>query len=203
MGGVTSTLLQQAGAVVRYISDLEIALFHPEGIDATAAWMHVEAGGSLASWHAEHPNAAEPVAHEAVLEADVDVLVPAAVDSVITGQNADRIRARLVLEGANGPTTPEADDILDERGVTVIPDILANAGGVTVSYFEWVQARQYVQWTEGQVNAELRRLMVSAYRNVVARCPIGSRGVCSQREAAQWLAIERVVEAIDRRGIYP
>jgi glutamate dehydrogenase (NAD(P)+) len=203
VGGVAAKLLQQAGATVQYVSDKDTALYCPGGLDVTAAWAHVEGGGSLRTWHEAHPAGSELVDHEDVLLADVDVLVPAALESVITGDNAEGIRAGLVLEGANGPTTPDADAILDERGVTVIPDILANAGGVTVSYFEWVQARQYMQWTEEQVNAELRRLMVNAYRNVVARCPIGSHGKCTQREAAQWLGLERVVEAIDRRGIYP
>jgi glutamate dehydrogenase (NAD(P)+) len=203
VGGVAAKLLQQAGAVVQYVSDRDTALYSESGIDALAAWTHVEAGGSLRSWRDEHPGAVELVEHEDVILADVDVLVPAAVEGVITGVNAGGIRARLILEGANGPTTPEADTILDERGTIVIPDILANAGGVTVSYFEWVQARQYLQWSEEQVNTELRRVMVNAYRSVVSRCPIGSHGNCTQREAAQWLAVERVVEAIDRRGIYP
>ncbi|MDA0366591.1 MAG: Glu/Leu/Phe/Val dehydrogenase [Chloroflexi bacterium] len=203
VGGVAAKLMQQAGARVTFISDKDTALHHPDGIDAAAAWVHVQGGGSLKSWLEQHPEAAEPVAPEDVLTADVDVLVPAAVQSVLTAENAPAVRARLILEGANGPTTTEADAIFAERGITVIPDILANAGGVTVSYFEWVQARQYMQWTEDQVNAELRRLMIAAYRNVVARCPIGSRGECTQREAALWLAIERVVEAINLRGIFP
>jgi glutamate dehydrogenase (NAD(P)+) len=203
VGGVAAKLMQQAGGRVLYLSDRDTALHHPEGIDASGAWAHVERGGTLRSWLDAHPEAAEVVAPEDVLSADVDVLVPAAVESVLTGDNAGAVRARLVLEGANGPTTIEGDEVLAERGITVIPDILANAGGVTVSYFEWVQARQYMQWTEDQVNAELRRLMVAAYRNVVARCPIGSRGECTQREAALWVAIERVVEAIELRGIFP
>ncbi len=203
VGGVTAKLFQQAGATIQYISDKDIALFNRDGVDAAAAWAHVDGGGSLQTWIDAHPGAAEPVAHEDLLLADVDVLVPAAVQGVITEHNAGKLRARLILEGANGPTTPDADSVLEERSIPVIPDILANAGGVTVSYFEWVQARQYMQWTEEQVNAELRRLMTSAYRNVLSRCPEGSRGICSQREAAQWVAIERVTEAIDRRGIFP
>jgi glutamate dehydrogenase (NAD(P)+) len=203
VGGVAAKLFHQAGATVQYVSDKDVALFCADGIDTTAAWAHVDGGGSLSSWLEANPGAAETVSHDDLLLADVDVLVPAAIQGVITDQNAAKIRARLILEGANGPTTPEADRVLEERGVPVIPDILANAGGVTVSYFEWVQARQYMQWTEEQVNAELRRLMTQAYRNVISRCPIGVRGECTLREAAQWVAIERVVEATDRRGIYP
>jgi len=203
VGGVTAKLLQQGGATVQYVSDVDTALYHPAGVDALAAWAHVQQGGSLKTWVQQPGVEAEVVSGEDVLLADVDVLVPAAVESVLTEHNADKVRARLVLEGANGPTTPEADEILNDRGITVIPDILANAGGVTVSYFEWVQARQYMQWSEEQVNAELRRLMVNAYRTVVSRCPIGSHGQCTQREAAQWIGIERVVEAIEHRGIYP
>jgi len=203
VGGVTAKLMQQAGAHVVYVSDKDTALHHPDGIDTASAWAHVEDGGSLRSWLDQHPGMAEPVAPEDVLTAEVDVLVPAAVEAVLTADNADAVRARLILEGANGPTTTDADAMLAERGVPVIPDILANAGGVTVSYFEWVQARQNMQWTEDQVNAELRRVMVGAYRNVVARCLVGAEGECTQREAALWLAIERVVRAIELRGIYP
>ncbi|MPZ98776.1 MAG: glutamate dehydrogenase [Dehalococcoidia bacterium] len=203
VGGVTAKLLRQGGATVQYISDVDTALYHPAGLDTVTAWAHVQQGGSLKTWLEQPGVEADVVDGADVLSADVDVLVPAAVESVLTEYNADKVRARLVLEGANGPTTAEADEILNDRGITVIPDILANAGGVTVSYFEWVQARQYMQWSEEQVNAELRRLMVNAYRTVVSRCPIGSHGDCTQREAAQWVGIERVVEAIEHRGIYP
>jgi glutamate dehydrogenase (NAD(P)+) len=121
---------------------------------------------------------------------------------VLTGENADRVRAGIIIEGANGPTTSEADRVFAERGITVIPDTLANAGGVTVSYFEWVQARQYLHWTEEQVNAELRRLIVPAYHSVVSRCAIDD-SACTLRSAAQWIGVERVVEAIELRGIFP
>ena len=202
VGGVAARLLTEAGAKVTHLSDAHIALHHPEGIDAPAAFAHLNAGGTLTSWFEDNRHAAEEIGHDEVLEADVDVLVPAAIEGVITGDNAGRISAGLVIEGANGPTTPEADEILAERGVTLIPDTLANAGGVTVSYFEWVQARQYLHWSEEQVNAELRRLMVDAYHHVTTRCS-ASEADCTLREAAQWIGIERVVEAIELRGIFP
>ena len=197
VGGVTAKLLRQSGARVQYVSDVDTTLYHEHGIDTVSLFQHVERGGTLADWDGE----AERGDPGAVLEADVDVLVPAAIQCVITGDNADRVRADLIIEGANGPLTPDADVILAERGIPVIPDILANAGGVTVSYFEWVQARQYLHWSEEQVNEELRRLLLTAYRNVVSRCPIS--GNCSMREASQWIGIERVIEAIDLRGIFP
>ena len=203
VGGVAAKLLCEAGARVQYISDVDTALCRPDGLDVPSAFAHVQAGGTLRTWLDEHPDAAELVAPEDVLSADVDVLVPAAVESVITEHNAAAVRAKLIIEGANGPTTPDADTILTDRGITLIPDTLANAGGVTVSYFEWVQARQYLHWSEEQVNAELRRLMTAAYLNVTSRCSEDGSADCTFREAAQWVGIERVVEAIQLRGIFP
>ena len=197
VGGVAARLLRQAGARVRYICDRWTGLYHPDGIDVRSAFAHVEGGGTLADWRGE----GEQIEPEEVLYGDVDILVPASAACVVDGSNADRVRARLIVEGANGPLTPEADQVFRERSVGVIPDIVANAGGVTVSYFEWVQARQYLHWREVQVHEELRRRMIDAYREVIGRCPIG--GGCSMREAAQWIGIERVVEATARRGIFP
>ena len=202
VGGVAAKLLCEAGAKVTHVSDSEISLHNAGGIDAQAAYAHIGGGGSLVSWYEENRDAAEAVSHDAVLEADVDILVPAAIEGVLTGHNAGRVRADLIIEGANGPTTPEADQIFAERGITLIPDTLANAGGVTVSYFEWVQARQYLHWSEEQVNAELRRLMVTAYHNVTTRCGAADSD-CSLREAAQWIGVERVIEALELRGIFP
>ncbi len=203
VGAVAARLVSQAGATVTHISDLSTALYNPQGIDVGSAYAFAQnTGGTLRDWLGEHPSAAEEVDPEEVLLADVDVLIPAAVELVITEENAERVQASLIIEGANGPTSPGADEILQQRGIVVIPDILANAGGVTVSYFEWVQARQYMRWSEDRVNEELRRLMVAAYHEVVARCPIGGEG-CTQRQAANWLGIERVVEAMELRGIYP
>ncbi|MSP22154.1 MAG: Glu/Leu/Phe/Val dehydrogenase [Dehalococcoidia bacterium] len=169
VGGVTAKLLAQEGAVVTHICDRETGGHLEASIDAISAFTHVQAGGTLGTWG----GAGECVAPEEVLYADVDALVPAAIEGVITGANTDRVRAPLIIEGANGPITPEADDLLAARGVVVIPDILANAGGVTVSYFELVQAREYRRWTLNEVNDELRRYMVEAYRNVAGRCVMG------------------------------
>lgn len=201
VGGVAAKLLQQAGAKVTHLGDRYVSLHHPGGIDATSAFAYTQAGGTLQDWNREFGHA-EEIAPEEVLSAEVDVLVPAATESVLTGANAGDVRAPLIIEGANGPTTPEADAIFQQRGITVIPDILANAGGVTVSYFEWVQGRQFMHWTEEEVNAQLRRIMAKAYHEVVSRCPVGGEG-CTQRQAANWLAIERVVEALTLRGFFP
>ena len=198
VGGVCARLMQRAGAVVQYICDKDTGIYHPDGIDASAAFTHVEAGGSLADWKGE----GERIAPADVLLAEVDMLVPAALEHVITGDNAGDVRAKLIIEGANGPLTPEADEVMRERDIVVIPDILANAGGVTVSYFEWVQARQYQHWREEQVNEELRRLLLEAYREVTSRCSTAGPS-CMLREAAQWVGIERVVEATRLRGIFP
>lgn len=197
VGGVTARLLHRAGARVQYICDRDTGIFRPEGVDADSAFAFVESGGMLRDW----TGAGERIDPAEVLTADVDILVPAAVEHVLTAANAEQVRASLIIEGANGPTTPEADAIFRERGLTVIPDVLANAGGVTVSYFEWVQARQYLHWSEEQVNEELRRLLISAYREIVQR--VMSAPDCTMRQAAQWIGVERVTLATTLRGIYP
>lgn len=201
VGGVAAKLLHQAGAKVTHLGDRFVSLHNPAGIDATSAFAFTQAGGSLADWNRDFGHA-EEIAAADVLTADVDVLVPAATESVLTEENAEDVRARLIVEGANGPTTPGADAIFQRRGITVIPDILANAGGVTVSYFEWVQGRQFLHWSEDEVNAQLRKIMAKAYREIASRCPVGGEG-CTLRQAANWVAIERVLEAITLRGFFP
>ena len=202
VGGVAAKLIREAGARVTHISDKDIALYHPDGIDTSAAYAFVQKGGTLTAWRDQYARAVEVIAGADVLTADVDILVPAALETVLTEANAGAVRAPLIVEGANGPTTLGADAIFRDRGIVVIPDILANAGGVTVSYFEWVQARQFQRWSEDRVNQELQRIMAHAYQVISARCPIGSPG-CTLRQAANWVAIERVVEAVSLRGIYP
>jgi glutamate dehydrogenase (NAD(P)+) len=134
------------------------------------------------------------------LELDVDILVPAATENQITGENADRIAAKLVIEGANGPTTPLADRILYERGVFLVPDVLANAGGVIVSYFEWVQDLQSYFWAESEVNSRMEQMLLRAYKNVRATA---SRENVDMRTAAYLVGVKRVAEATLLRGIYP
>ena len=137
------------------------------------------------------------VTNEELLEIDCDILVPAALDNVITEENADRIKARYILELANGPTTPEADVILEKNGVMVIPDVLANAGGVTVSYFEWVQGRSGEQWTADRVDLELQRLILEGYKSV--RRTVRRENI-SYRKAAFVVGISRMIESMKVRG---
>ena len=202
VGGVVAKLLQMEGAIITHISDKDTALYRPTGIDAVAASNCAAQGLTIAQWNEQHDGGCESVALDDVLIADVDIIVPAAVEHVLTEHNAHQVRASVVLEGANGPTTQAADAIFAERGITVIPDIIANAGGVTVSYFEWVQARQYVRWSEERVNEELRRLISAGYQTVAARQSAAKDG-STLRDAANWIGIERVVEATELRGIFP
>ena len=167
----------------------------PSGLDIKA----------VRNWKAEHGTVvgfpgAEPISNEALLELDVDVLAPAALESQITAENAERVRPRILAELANGPTTPDADVILARNGVLVIPDILCNAGGVTVSYFEWVQDLNRDQWSEAIVNAKLSEIMVRSFGEVLA---MSLRENVDMRLAAYLLAVDRVASATALRGIYP
>ena len=169
---------------MRAVSDVDGAVYNEAGLDVEALCDHVDAGGGVGDFPG-----GEPIDGGELLLLDVDLLVPAALEGVITGDNAHAIRARIVVEGANGPTTKAGDAILTDRGVLVVPDILANAGGVIVSYFEWVQANMAYQWTEHEVNGRLKEKMTKAWRDVVAyfaqalthlsrRCNRASGGAC-------------------------
>ena len=195
VGRDAARILDEDGVSVRAVSDVYGAVFSPTGLDVHALIDHVDATGSVLGF----PGAQE-IDGGALLELDVDALVPAAVEGVITQENASRIRATIVVEGANGPTTEAADAILRERGVLVVPDILANAGGVIVSYFEWVQANQAYWWTENEVNDRLRERMTTAWEAVLTYALADG---LSLREAATCLAVARVTEAHRLRGLYP
>ncbi len=196
VGALAAQFLHNAGATIVAVSDVHGGAYDPTGLDPEAlmAWL---AGGAPSVAGAPGTDA---ITNGELLQLDVDVLVPAAMEGVITADNADAVKARFVVEGANGPTTPEADAILEERGVCVVPDILANAGGVAVSYFEWVQDLQAYFWSEAQVNDRLQTLMEGAYAEVALLA--GQRGV-SMRTAAQMIAVGRVAEAHRTRGLYP
>ena len=142
----------------------------------------------------------QPVSNSELLELEVDVLVPAAMENQITARNAGRIKAQLIVEGANGPTTPAADAILEQRGITVVPDILANAGGVTVSYFEWVQDLQSLFWEEDEINVRLKKIMQKAFAQT---CEQADLHHVSLRLGAYLVAVKRVADATAVRGIYP
>jgi glutamate dehydrogenase (NAD(P)+) len=195
VGSVAATLLSAAGARIVAASDSRGGTLNPTGLDPGDLLRHTRGTGR----RDDYPGG-QPIDNAALLAADCDVLIPAALEQAITGANAERVRARLVVEGANGPTTPEADAILNARGVLVVPDILANAGGVVVSYFEWVQDLQAFFWTEQEINDRLERLMLQAIREVWATAR--DKGV-DLRTGALIRAIDRVAEAIMILGIYP
>ncbi|MDN4471560.1 Glu/Leu/Phe/Val family dehydrogenase [Demequina zhanjiangensis] len=195
VGHGAARFLAEAGVKVRAVSDVDGAVYSHEGLDIARLAEHVERVGTVVGF-----DGAEPIDPASILTLDVDVVVPAAVEGVLTEENAPRVQARIVVEGANGPTTEAADAILKERDVLVVPDILANAGGVVVSYFEWVQANMAYQWSEREVNDRLEERMAKAWHDVVAHS--GAHGM-TYREAATVLAVERVVEAHRLRGLYP
>jgi glutamate dehydrogenase (NAD(P)+) len=177
------------------ISDSTTALRNPNGIDVQAAFAHKREMGSLAGL-----KGAEAITNEELLLTDCDILAPCALEQVITEDNASQIKARMIVEGANGPITPLADAILEDMGVLVVPDILANAGGVIVSYFEWVQGLQEYFWKEAEVNAKLNDIVTKAFDETWAT--MEARSV-SMRTASYGLAVQRVSEATVTRGIYP
>ncbi len=194
VGSVAAQLLAAEGCRVVAISDRTGAFHNAAGIDVAAAVAHVAAHRTLEGF-----TGGEAMDAEELLTLDVDILVPAALENVITTRNAQRIRARVVCEGANGPTTAAADPILDEKGIFVIPDILANAGGVTVSYFEWVQDRMGYFWSEDVVNQRLGEIMTLGFHDVLR---LAQQHKVNMRTAAYMLAISRVATVHRLRGIY-
>lgn len=195
VGRDTVNFLADLGVKLVAVSDQFGGVVNHAGIDVLALGEHVDRTGTIDGFPG-----GEPISNEDLLELEVSLLVPAAVEGVLHARNAGRVRASIVVEGANGPTTPEADSILSENGVLVVPDILANAGGVVVSYFEWVQANQSYWWTEKEVNAKLKLRMAEAWRDVV---DFASRRQLTLRAAATCLALDKVVEAHRLRGLYP
>ncbi len=194
VGSVTAQHLQREGCKITAIGDRAGAIINEEGIDIDAAIDWVSVHRSLEGF-----GKGDRVSNDELLTADVDVLVPAALENVITTKNAAQIKARVICEGANGPTTAAADAILEEKGIFVIPDILANAGGVTVSYFEWVQDRGGYFWTEDTVNDRLLQIMERSFADVLE---LSKRHRVNMRTAAYMVAISRVATVHRLRGIY-
>lgn len=200
-GSFVASLLARAGARIVAVCDSRGGVYNSNGLDVDRLMRLKEKNTTTAEYLD-----GDRVDPKQLLEQPCDILIPAAVEDQITEANADRIQARIVVEAANGPTTPEADQILVERGVTVLPDVLANAGGVTVSYFEWVQDLGSFFWDEDRVYRELKRVMTAAYRDVSAeldRLQSLHGPQINHRQAAYVLAIQRVAQATQLRGIYP
>jgi len=201
MGNVGSTsakLLRQAGARIVSVSDVSGGLYQPEGLDLDSIFKYLSTRGNLLMDY--HADGVSHISNEELLTSDVDVLVPAALENQITEQVAERIRAKVIVEGANGPTTVAADEILEKRGIIVVPDILANAGGVVVSYFEWVQNIQSLLWDEDEVNQTLNRIMIAAIDEVYA---LHLEKQVTLRTAAYAVALRKLVRAKNIRGIFP
>ena len=194
VGSITAKLMANQGCKIMAIGDRAGAFYNAKGIDVDAAMAYVQKHRSLEGY-----TGGDPINAEDLLTLDVDVLVPAALENVITTKNAPRIRAKLICEGANGPTTAGADPILDEKGIFVVPDILANAGGVTVSYFEWVQDRMGYFWSETDVNERLEGIMVRSFQEVLE---MAKQHKVNMRTAAYMLSISRVATVHRLRGIY-
>jgi glutamate dehydrogenase (NAD(P)+) len=192
VGSWAAAIASEHGAKVVAVSDVGGGTYRPNGLDLDAIARHQDEAISLVTFPG-----GEGVTNEELLELDCDILIPAAIEGVIGSHNADRIKAKLVIEAANGPTTPVADEILTDRGITVVPDILANAGGVTVSYFEWVQNIQQFQWDLDQVNDELTKRMTKATDQVWEHAEDKARTL---RDAAFDIAVERVSRAAEIRG---
>ncbi len=194
VGSISAQLMEEQGMKILAVSDKEGAIYNPKGLDIKKVIAHVKKERVLRTY-----KDAEHIGNADLFSLDCDVLVPAALENVITDQNAGRIRARIICEGANGPTSADADQILQDAGILVIPDILANAGGVTVSYFEWVQDRGGYFWDEETVNSRLEKIMVSSYQECAG---MSGRSDVSMRIAAYMVAIDRVAQVHRLRGMY-
>ncbi len=195
VGSITARLLSEMGCKVVGVSDISGGVYNANGLDIHRALRYSREHGGLKGLPG-----AEIVTNQELLELPCDILIPAALENQLTRGNASRIQARLIIEAANGPTTPEADLILNERGIPVVPDILANAGGVTVSYFEWVQDLQRFFWEEDEINKRLESIMTRSYKAV---CNKAEEQQVSLRLGAYLLAVARVAEATEVRGVYP
>jgi glutamate dehydrogenase (NAD(P)+) len=195
VGGGTVELLAEQGCRIVGVSDVHGGVHSPRGLSPQGLFAYRERTGSLTGFEG-----GEPVTNEELLELECDVLIPAAIEGQLTEENADRVKASVIVEAANGPTTPEADAIFEDRGIRVVPDILANAGGVTVSYFEWVQDLQAYYWSEDEVNDRLRTIMERSYVDVL---DLADEQKVTMRVAATMLGVGRVADAHLTRGLYP
>lgn len=199
VGSVTAKLLYQSGMKVVAISDVSGGIYNPEGLDIPAilAYLAADRRNLLKDFNEE---GTIHISNEELLELDVTVLIPAALENQINADNADKIKAKLIVEAANGPVASEADPVLTEKGILIVPDILANAGGVVVSYFEWVQNIQSVSWTEDEVNNKLREIMDAAFASV---WDLAQEKHTTLRMGAYLIALKRVVDAKSARAIWP
>jgi len=195
VGRISAELIRREGATIVAVSDSQGGITNPLGLDMDAVVAHKREAGQVEGFAD-----ADDITNDELLELECDILIPAALENQIRESNADRIRAKIVSEGANGPTTPVADQILYDRGVFLIPDILANAGGVTGSYFEWVQGLMEYFWSEEEVNEKLHRIMCNAFSEVVE---VSTRDRVDMRTAAYMLAVARAAEAGTTLGVYP
>ena len=195
VGYYAARLLAEQGCTLVGVADSTSGLYSDIGLDADALRQYKDTNGSFAGY-----TGVDRISPQELLELPCDILVPAAIEGQVTAANADKIKARIIVEGANGPTTPEADAILYDKGILVVPDIVANAGGVVVSYFEWVQNIQHIFWDLDEVNQKMESIMVGSFAEVTQLAR--EEGV-SMRDAAMLLAVGRVVEAMRVRGVYP
>ena len=195
VGSYLAKFLVEEGSTVVAISDSTAGLYNPKGIDISAALAHKQETGTLRGLRG-----ADEVTNDELLLVDCDVLAPCALEQVITEDNADKVKATIICEGANGPLTPAADDILEDKGVLVLPDILANAGGVVVSYFEWVQGLQEYFWKEPEVNSKLRDIVTRAFNET---WQVAQERQVAMRPASYGVAVGRVAQATITRGLYP
>jgi glutamate dehydrogenase (NAD(P)+) len=196
VGGVAATMFAEAGAKVVAVQDHTATVVHQGGLDIARLHQHVAETGAVAGF----PGAEAILDRDAFWDVESEILIPAALEQQITAANAPRIRTKIILEGANGPTTPEADDILTDKDVLIVPDVLANAGGVTVSYFEWVQDFSSFFWSEDEINARLTRIMQDAFNSVWV---VAQDKKVTLRTATFILACTRVLQAREVRGLYP
>ncbi len=196
VGSISAKLLSEQGAKIVAVSDVSGGIYNPDGLDMAAVYAHVSQRKLLDSYEEA---GMKRIGNSELLELPVTVLLPAALENQINAENADRIKAKIIVEGANGPVTTEADEILDKKGIVIVPDILANSGGVVVSYFEWVQNLQSMYWSEEEVNAKLYDKMHTAFNGV---WDIAKENNVTLRMGAYLIAIKRVVDAKKMRGIY-